>query len=51
LSRDDEWKDYRVVVTLDRDGEELTRERLVTVKGGDTRDLVFTFTEDSLAAR
>ncbi|MCP4038252.1 MAG: TIGR03000 domain-containing protein, partial [bacterium] len=35
LSRDDAWKDYRVVVTLDRNGEELRREQTVTVKGGD----------------
>ncbi len=51
LPRDEQWKDYRVVVTVQRDGQELRRERTITVNGGDSRELAFNFTENNLAAR
>ena len=46
-----QWEDYQIVVTVERDGELVKRERKITVNGGDSRDLVFNFTEDSLATR
>lgn len=51
LSRDQQWQDYRIVVTLDRNGELLKRERTITVTGGEARDLMFDFLENNLAAR
>jgi uncharacterized protein (TIGR03000 family) len=51
LARDQQWKDYKIVVTLDRQGKSFQRERSISVSGGESRDLVFDFTEDNLAAR
>jgi uncharacterized protein (TIGR03000 family) len=51
LPRDQQWQDYRIVVTVERDGRQLERERTITVNGGDSRELVFNFTENDLAAR
>ncbi len=51
LARDQQWKDYKIVVTLDRHGELLQREQTILVTGGESRDLRFDFTENNLAAR
>jgi uncharacterized protein (TIGR03000 family) len=51
LPRDQQWQDYQIVVTIERDGELVQRERTITVSGGESRELVFNFTEDRLAAR
>lgn len=51
LPRDQKWQDYQIVVTMEQDGELVQRERTITVSGGESRELVFSFTEDSVAAR
>jgi uncharacterized protein (TIGR03000 family) len=51
LPRDQKWEDYRIVVTLEQNGELVQRDRTITLSGGDSRELVFNFTEDSVAAR
>jgi uncharacterized protein (TIGR03000 family) len=51
LSSGEQWDDYRIVVTLERNGEQLTREKTLTIAGGDSRELSFDFTEASVALR
>ena len=44
-----EWSNYKVVVTLDRNGETLTKEQIISLKAGDRRDLRFDFDSDTIA--
>ena len=44
-----EWSSYKVVVTLDRNGETLTKEQTISLKAGDSRDLNFDFDGDKIA--
>ena len=44
-----EWSSYKVVVTLDRNGETLTKEQTVSIQAGESRELRFDFDGDKLA--
>jgi uncharacterized protein (TIGR03000 family) len=51
LAHGEKWEDYRIVVTVNRDGRELRRERTLSLTGGQSRELSFHFTDQSLALR
>lgn len=50
LSDGETWDGYRVSVTVSRNGQRLTRDKLVTLTGGDDLELTFDFTEDKVAS-
>ena len=43
------WSDYHVVVSVERDGQKLTKEQDISLAGGDQLDLNFDFDEPKLA--
>ena len=45
------WQEYKVRVTLDRGGQELTREQTVTLTGGQRHELTIDFDQISVASR
>ncbi len=49
LPKGQQWSDYKVVVTLDREGNKLSKEQTISLKSGDTRDLTFDFDEAKVA--
>jgi uncharacterized protein (TIGR03000 family) len=51
LQRGEQWTDYRVAVSIERNGQTLTREERVTLIGGQTRELTFDFVDQRLALR
>jgi uncharacterized protein (TIGR03000 family) len=51
LVRGEEWADYPVVVSIEREGRTLTRTENVTLVGGETRELTFVFVDERLAVR
>ncbi len=51
LGQGESWKDYTIRVTVVRDGEEITRERMATIKAGETHEMSFLVDEEMLAAR
>ncbi len=51
LSKGREWSNYKVVVTLDRDGQTLTQEETITLKAGAEQNLSFDFDAAKVAAR
>ena len=51
LAKGDRWDDYRVVVTMDRDGRPVTQEKTLTMVGGESHELRFDFGADLLASR
>jgi uncharacterized protein (TIGR03000 family) len=46
LSAGQTWSNYKVVVSLDRDGETLTQERTLEVRAGQDYELSFDFDDD-----
>ncbi len=50
LKDGERWDQYRVVVTVERDGKQLKRERVVDVNAGDSVNLRFDFDNDSQIA-
>jgi uncharacterized protein (TIGR03000 family) len=44
------WEGYRVLVTTNRDGQELTKEKVVTLRGGEALELRFDFSETLVAS-
>jgi uncharacterized protein (TIGR03000 family) len=51
LKRGEKWDNYRIVVTVDRDGRQLRRERTISLAGGDSREVQFDFNGERLALR
>ncbi len=53
LTAGETWSGYTVRVELEKDGETLSREETLTIKGGDTYELAFDFDDaaDQLAAK
>ncbi len=50
LEPGDQWKAYQVSVTVERDGEKVTRKRYVDVNAGDSVNLRFDFDADEQVA-
>jgi uncharacterized protein (TIGR03000 family) len=50
LAQGSEWKDYEVVVTVVRDGRELSRREVVSLAAGESRHLTFDFEDVTLAS-
>jgi uncharacterized protein (TIGR03000 family) len=44
------WEDYVVRVVVERDGQSLTKERTITVRGGEQHELAFDFDAVELAS-
>jgi uncharacterized protein (TIGR03000 family) len=51
LAKGQRWDGYRVVVTLNDNGREVTQEKTLTMVGGESHELHFDFGADLLAAR
>ncbi len=52
LAKGQAWENYTVAVTVNRDGEELTRNRVINIQAGESVDLHFDFDgENSIASR
>lgn len=49
LASGQEWSDYKIVVTMNRNGQTLTKEQSITLKAGDNQDLTFDFNEERVA--
>ena len=49
LAADSKWDGYRVEVTYEHDGRTLTREKTISLKGGDAMTLAFEFDDTELA--
>jgi len=43
LAPGQEWANYRIEVTVERDGRKMTREESITLKAGESRELEFQF--------
>ncbi len=43
LARGQQWKDYKIEVSIDRNGREVTRSKTITLAGGEDRNFVFDF--------
>ncbi len=41
------WKDYKIVVSVDKDGKKVTKEQVIELKGGDQKTLTFDFENDA----
>lgn len=44
------WEGYRVLVTTNSDGQEITKEKVVTLRGGEALELRFEFSEALVAS-
>jgi len=51
LGKDGEWKDYKIVVTAEVDGREITKEQTFDLKAGENKELTFDFDAANVAAR
>jgi uncharacterized protein (TIGR03000 family) len=51
LSEGQLWSDYKVVVELEKDGQTLREERMLTLKGGQPQELTVSFDSNQLAQR
>src|SRR5690606_17332830 len=51
LAQGSEWMQYPVRVEIERDGQVLTQERMVAIKGGEVREVSFDFDAASLASK
>jgi uncharacterized protein (TIGR03000 family) len=51
LSDGQTWSDYQVRVTIERDGQTLTREQTIQLAAGESRELAFDFAAEKVAAR
>ena len=45
------WDDYKVVVTMERDGQTLREERTIQLTGGQAQELSINFDSQQLAQR
>ncbi len=50
LPRGQEWSDYLVKVTVERDGKQVTKEEKISLKSGDQRALDFEFDVEKVAS-
>lgn len=50
LTAGEEWKDYAVRVEIERDGQILSRENKITLRGGESRKMAIEFDEASVAS-
>lgn len=46
-----EWKDYKIVVTAEVDGRQITKEQTFDLKAGENKELSFDFEAANVAAR
>jgi len=51
LSAGAEWKDYKIVVTAEVDGRQITKEQTFDLKAGENKELSFDFDSASVASR
>lgn len=51
IRKGSEWKDYKIVVTADVDGVEVTKEQTFDLKAGEEKELTFDFDAANVAAR
>jgi uncharacterized protein (TIGR03000 family) len=51
LSEGQVWSDYRVVVSIDRDGRTITKEQTIELRGGESRTLTFDVDSEQVASR
>jgi uncharacterized protein (TIGR03000 family) len=51
LRNGSEWKDYKIVVTAEVDGREITKEQTFDLKAGENKELTFDFDAANVAAR
>ena len=45
------WKDYKVVVTARLNGQLTSRQRVIDVQAGSTKELIFDFKDNNVAKR
>ena len=45
------WSGYTIVASVERNGQTLTKEQTIDLKGGETRELTFDFNLDQVASR
>ena len=45
------WSDYKIQVTVEQDGQTLTKEKTITLSAGDSQELTFDFDAAQVAAR
>ncbi len=50
LAEGETWNDYNIRVTLKRDGRTLSKERTITLLGGESREVTFDFSADRVAS-
>ena len=50
LAAGESWDNYTIRVTLDRDGETLTKEKTITLKSGESQELSFEFDAPQIAS-
>jgi uncharacterized protein (TIGR03000 family) len=50
LSAGQQWTDYTVQVTVEREGRMLSKEQTITLEAGASRELSFEFEDDKIAA-
>ena len=51
LQQGQSWADYKIVVTVERNGETLAQEKTLELTGGDSVEFDFDFDELKVAAR
>jgi len=51
LARGEQWSDYAIRVTWERDGRTLSKEQVLTLRGGESQDVTVSFDEGEIAAR
>lgn len=51
LAEGQTWEDYTVRVSIEQDGQVVTKERTLTVRSGETYEMRFDFTDNMVAAR
>ncbi len=45
------WRDYKIVVKVERDGQTITREKVIDLQAGDTQEIDFEFESTTDPAR
>jgi uncharacterized protein (TIGR03000 family) len=49
LTAGEEWNDYTIRATIERDGQLVTKERTISLKAGDAQELTLSFDDSQLA--
>ena len=49
LGADEEWTNYNIRATIERDGQLVTKEQTISLHGGDNQDIQFDFDANQLA--